>query len=66
MDISVKERLVYTASQLCAFVDSELTTEQPVCCSSQPLKKEMVEKVIASLVGKIWSAKVFAQKPSRT
>ena len=60
VEIEVKERLVYDAPLLSAFVDSELG-----CCgqvtSSEP--KEKIVKQLQSLSGKIWSAKIHARKP---
>lgn len=65
VDAEVRERIVYDASQIEAFIESELPDNEDVaaaCCggdSCLPSAKE----IAASLVGKVWSAKVFARKP---
>ena len=64
VDAEVRERIVYDASQIEAFIESELPDNAQAgtaCCggdSCLPSAKEIAE----SLVGKVWSAKVFARK----
>jgi SAM-dependent methyltransferase len=67
-DVEVRERLVYDASQLRAFVDSELQGVEAsccggtACCGETALSKEMIERVLGEIAGKIWSAKIFGRK----
>jgi len=60
VDIEVRERLVYDAPLLSAFVNSELG-----CCGQDAPAEPQAEilKHLESLAGKIWSAKFFARKP---
>jgi len=57
-DAAVRERLVYDISQLRAVIASELPR-----VSGGGADGRTVDTVAASLAGKIWSAKIFAQKP---
>jgi arsenite methyltransferase len=65
VDVEVKDRLVYEASQILALAASELDegASAAACCSGavtdHPLAKQMAE----SVTGKIWSAKFAARKP---
>lgn len=65
VNAEVRERIVYDAVQLGAFVQSELQGSErvPACCSCGGLDPETVRRVVESLVGKIWSTKFFAEKP---
>jgi len=63
----VQERLVYDASQLQAFIGSELKNEESCGCSSECCGgnsvRDMAENWAEKLQGKIWSARIFARKP---
>jgi len=57
----VRERVVYDAAQIEAFLQSE---ELPVFGSeSQTLTPDQVKQIAQSLAGKVWSAKIRARKP---
>lgn len=58
VDVEVVDRLYYDASQLAAFVDSE----EAGCCNTT-LTTDVLKRVVPSLEGKVWSAKVRARKP---
>ena len=61
VDVEVRERIVYDASQLGAFIESELLGQ---CCSVESdLGGGSVSELVESMVGKVWSAKFFARKP---
>ena len=60
-DVEVRERLVYDQSQLEAFFVSELPEEGEGCCSG--VDAQDLKPIARSMVGKIWSAKIFARKP---
>ncbi|MDD5306687.1 MAG: arsenite methyltransferase [Deltaproteobacteria bacterium] len=62
VDVEIRERLVYEAVQLEAFIGSELKDSSSCCCGSSlgGLAKTWAPR----LEGKIWSAKVFARKPA--
>jgi len=59
-DVTVSERIVYDASQLKAFADSELADSGRCCAGSDTLGD--LAGVAESLVGKIWSAKFQGRK----
>jgi len=61
--VEVKERLVYDAAQLASLVETELPEGQLDCCSGG-LPKELIAQLAGEVSGKIWSAKVFARKPT--
>lgn len=60
-DVEVTERIVYDAAQLRAFVSSE--TSGSGCCGSVVGLGMPVDDLIASLDGKVWSARFHARKP---
>jgi len=66
-EVEVRERIVYNAVQLEALIGSELGGGRPGSCgcggttSGEPTAADTV----SSIVGKVWSAKVFARKPIR-
>lgn len=63
--VEVRERFVYDASQLAAFISSELPGNkdgQAVCGAASV--DEAARKIAEALVGKVWSAKFHATKPS--
>jgi arsenite methyltransferase len=57
VDIEVRDRLVYDASQLLASTDSAIHT------SADPGEQETMRTVITSLEGRVWSVRVHARKP---
>jgi arsenite methyltransferase len=61
-DVEVRERLVYDATQLAAFVTSEGVGELSSCCGGEQVQG-IVKEIASGLTGKIWSAKVYARKP---
>jgi arsenite methyltransferase len=62
VDVEVRERLVYEAVQLEAFIGSELKDSASSCCG--PNLGTLARTWAPRLAGKIWSAKVFARKPA--
>ena len=76
-DVEVRERIVYDAAQLEAFIMSELSdlSEAAPCCGEADcapgaapgggpkIGTATISEVAKSVVGKIWSAKFFAKKP---
>ena len=65
-DAVVRERLVYDADQLKAFIGSELKHDQHSKSSScgNDLERSLAENWAPRLLGKVWSAKIYAKKPS--
>lgn len=65
VDVEVKERLVYDATQLLAFVGFASDAEPKSCCGATALAvtPEDAKRIAAELEGKIWSAKFHARKP---
>jgi arsenite methyltransferase len=66
--VEVRERLVYDACQLEAFFASEIPDEGGAgCCGASGcgcgVAAEDLQPVARSMAGKIWSAKIYAQKP---
>ncbi len=64
-DVEVRERIVYDESQLEGFIQSELpdNAEATPCCGGTATSLGNITDLAKSLVGKVWSAKVFAKKP---
>jgi len=63
VDVEVRERLTYAASQIDSFLESE--EGAPVassCCGGAP-SRVMLQGVAAQLEGRVWSAKIAARKP---
>ena len=64
-EVEVRERLIYDANQLQAFINSELedrTETSSDCCEGGPGVKAM-NKITTEMVGNVWSVKVGATKP---
>lgn len=59
-NVKVVDRLVYEASQMVALVDTELPTS---CGCGTVLDAGQIEKLAKEVEGKIWSAKIYAEKP---
>jgi arsenite methyltransferase len=59
-DVDVRARLVYDASQLEGFAASELLEGACTCAFGE----EQLGEAARSMVGKVWSAKVYARKPA--
>ena len=59
VDAEVRNRLVYDATQLKAFINSEL----PEVELNRMNLPEDFTSIAESFVGKIWSAKIYAKKP---
>ena len=63
-DVEVRDRLVYDAPQLLALAKDDLpSATDDGCGCGCVLETEFAEKAATELEGKIWSAKVYAQKP---
>lgn len=64
VDVEVRERIVYDAAQLEAFITSELPDSDAAlaCCGGSP-GDGMAARIAAALAGKVWSAKFHARKP---
>ena len=60
-DVEVRARLLYGGTQLRAFIDSESDAS---CCGG-PVDRETAEKMLHEMSGKVWSATIYARKPSR-
>ena len=69
-EVEVRERLVYDETQLRGFIDSELpkTAPQAGCCSgsdgADALTAEEVKELARTMQGNVWSARIYARKPS--
>ncbi len=66
MDVEVRERIVYDVGQLEALIGSELAgkNKQGGCgCSSTSAGGSSAADIARSIVGKVWSAKIYARKP---
>ena len=63
-EVEVRERLIYDANQLQAFINSEedRTETSSDCCEGGPGVKAMNE-ITTEMVGNVWSVKVGATKP---
>ena len=62
-DVEVRERIVYDTSQLEALIGSELPdSAEAVACCAASAGLGSVREVATVMVGKIWSAKIFARK----
>lgn len=62
-EVEVRERIVYDISQLTAFVKSELpdqSNENGCCAVASGF--DSLEEATKELVGKVWSAKIYARK----
>lgn len=60
-DPEVRERVVYEAAQIRAFLDSD---ELPLTGSDgQALSPDQLDQIAGALDGKVWSAKIRARKP---
>ncbi len=63
-DVEVRERLIYDAIQLQAFVNSELDRSETSSISNgQGPSVEAMNEITTAMVGKVWSVKVGAAKP---
>jgi SAM-dependent methyltransferase len=64
-EVEVRERIVYDAAQLEALVGSELGDGQPSSCGcgGTAAGGSTAADIARSIVGKVWSAKVYARKP---
>ena len=67
VDAEVRERIRYDESQLKAFIESELSDTKEgssSCCGGgKPVALGAGTELASQLVGKVWSAKIFARKP---
>ncbi len=66
--VEVRERLVYDADQLAEFIRSELPdADGGSCCGGGgegQMDDKTVQEITTQMVGKVWSAKVYAEKPA--
>ena len=64
-EVEVKERIVYDATQIKAFIETDLPKAKEVfACAGIEITDEVITELADSFVGKIWSAKFSAKKPS--
>ena len=65
VEVEVRERLIYDAAQLQAFMNSELEdrTETLLFCGDEGPGVEAMSEITTAMVGKVWSVKVGATKP---
>ena len=61
VDVEVRDRLTYDASQLAGLLDSE--TGGGCCCGSESLPKDQIKRVTETLAGKAASIRVGGRKP---
>lgn len=61
VDVEVRDRLVYDATQLSGLLDSELAGS--CCCGSEALPKDQLKRVTETLAGKVASIRVVGRKP---
>lgn len=59
VDVEVRDRLVYDASQLEAFFVSELEG----CCGGARADDGRIRNAAKTMAGKVWSAKMYGRKP---
>lgn len=65
VDVEVRDRIVYDASQLEAFATTELPdNEELLSCCGGPAGADSIGDLAEKMVGKIWSAKIYAKKPA--
>jgi SAM-dependent methyltransferase len=66
-DVEVRDRLVYDEGQLEGFFVSEMPDEEGCCGATSScgcgVPAEDLKPIARSMVGKIWSAKIYARKP---
>lgn len=61
--VEVRDRLVYDADQIAAFFEEDPLVEKAFgCCGG--VAKAVARPLAESLVGKVWSARVYARKPA--
>ncbi len=65
VDVEVKERLIYEASQILGLAASELDDGASIaaCCSGNVSDNPLARQMAESMTGSIWSAKFAARKP---
>lgn len=65
-EAEIRERIVYDEIQLRGFIESELPDSKgsSSCCGGDLVALGSAGDLSKSLVGKIWSAKIFARKPA--
>ncbi|MFH0902242.1 MAG: arsenite methyltransferase [Pseudomonadota bacterium] len=61
VDVAVRDRLVYDASQLEALLDTD--TAGSCCCGSEALPEAQLERIVEALAGKVASIRVVGRKP---
>ncbi|MBI4700952.1 MAG: arsenite methyltransferase [Deltaproteobacteria bacterium] len=62
-DVEVRDRLVYDAAQIEAFIGSELPEAEGGACCCGPKAGDLARRWAARLEGHVASVKVFARKP---
>jgi SAM-dependent methyltransferase len=62
VDATVRDRLVYDADQLVAFFHGD--NGEGGCCGAPAADPRAVAAAARRLVGKVWSAKLYARKPA--
>jgi hypothetical protein len=65
-DAEVRERIIYDAGQMDAFISSELPdNKQVAACCGGATGTGSIRETAEALVGKVWSAKIYARKPEK-
>jgi arsenite methyltransferase len=64
IDVEVKDRLVYDATQIEDFIGSELKDSTTKCCCGGDINNKQAREWAKTLEGKVATIKVFARKPA--
>jgi SAM-dependent methyltransferase len=64
IEIEVRERIAYDEAELGDFVESEVKEARPGSASEAAPPAPAREKVVNALLGKLWSARIYARKPT--
>jgi len=65
-DVEIRERIEYDAEQLRGLLGAgtEINGEKPSCCGGDAVRGDSFQELAEKCGGKVWSAKIFARKPS--
>ena len=65
-DVAIRERIEYDSEQLQCILgaEGEIGQGDSACCGGRTDRGETLRELAAECGGKVWSAKVFARKPS--
>jgi SAM-dependent methyltransferase len=66
-DVEIRERIEYDREQLKALLgaDIEIDGKGTACCGGDAAPGSSFRELAAECAGKVWSAKIYARKPSR-